>query len=38
VSPDGKRFLVMRVQAADRLVTTINVVLNWFDDLKRRVQ
>ena len=38
VSPDGKRFLLMRVQAADRPVTTVNVVLNWFDELKQRVQ
>jgi serine/threonine protein kinase/Tol biopolymer transport system component len=38
VSPDGKRFLLMRVQAADRLVTTVNVVLNWIDELKRRVR
>jgi serine/threonine-protein kinase len=38
VSPDGKRFLLLRVQAADRVVTSLNVVLNWIADLKRRVQ
>ena len=38
VSPDGKRFLLMRVQAADRPVTTVNVVLNWIDELKPRVR
>ncbi|HYE86243.1 MAG TPA: hypothetical protein VEA16_07800, partial [Vicinamibacterales bacterium] len=38
VAPDGKRFLLLRVQAADRLVTTVNVVLNWSDELKRRVR
>ena len=37
VSADGKRFLLMRVQASDRPVTTVNVVLNWFEELKRRV-
>lgn len=37
VSPDGKRFVLMRVQAADRPVTAVNVVLNWIDELKRRV-
>jgi hypothetical protein len=38
VSPDGQRFLMLRsggtVEAAP---TQINVVLNWFDELKRRV-
>jgi Tol biopolymer transport system component len=38
VSPDGRRFLMVKpteqVQAAP---TQINVVLNWFEELKRRV-
>jgi Tol biopolymer transport system component len=38
ISPDGQRFLMLKpselVQAAP---TQINVVLNWFEDLKRRV-
>ena len=35
VSPDGQRFLM--VEAAETETTQINVVLNWFEELKRRV-
>ena len=38
VSADGQRFLVVKqTEAASRSVEHINVVLNWFDELKRRV-
>jgi Tol biopolymer transport system component len=36
VSPDGKRFLVQRLDAK-AIPTQINVVLNWFDELKSTV-
>jgi serine/threonine-protein kinase len=35
VSPDGQRFLV--VQGGDANLTQLNVVLNWFEELKKRV-
>ena len=38
ISPDGQRFLMTKVpdqpQAA---LTQIHIVLNWFEELKRRV-
>ena len=38
VSPDGERFLMLKAgAAAETEPTQINVVLNWFEDLKRRV-
>jgi serine/threonine-protein kinase len=38
VSPDGQRFLMLKpVEAGDGAPTQINVVLNWFEELKRRV-
>jgi len=38
VSLDGQRFLMLKfVEAADEAPTQINVVLNWFEELKRRV-
>jgi serine/threonine-protein kinase len=37
VSPDGKRFLMLKQVEQDQPATQINVVLNWFEDLKRRV-
>jgi serine/threonine-protein kinase len=37
VSPDGQRFLMVRDTAPSPAVTQINVVLNWFEELKRRV-
>jgi hypothetical protein len=36
VTPDGRRFLMIK-DAATEQVTQINVVVNWFDELKRRV-
>jgi serine/threonine protein kinase/Tol biopolymer transport system component len=38
VSPDGQRFLMLKpVEQAQSTPTQINVVLNWFEELKRRV-
>jgi serine/threonine protein kinase/Tol biopolymer transport system component len=36
VSPDGQRFLVLNMRSEDEEVGKINVVLNWFEELKRR--
>jgi predicted Ser/Thr protein kinase len=37
-SPDGQRFLMVKAsESADAAPTQINVVLNWFEELKRRV-
>jgi len=35
ISPDGQRFLV--IQGGEANLTQLNVVLNWFEELKRRV-
>jgi serine/threonine protein kinase/Tol biopolymer transport system component len=38
VSPDGQRFLMLKpTEQAQAAPTQINVVLNWFEELKRRV-
>jgi eukaryotic-like serine/threonine-protein kinase len=38
VSPDGQRFLMVKAsEQAGSAPTQINVVLNWFEELKRRV-
>ncbi|MCZ6602359.1 MAG: protein kinase, partial [Planctomycetota bacterium] len=37
ISRDGHRFLTMRVVAEDSSPDRINVVLNWFEELKRLV-
>ncbi|HEV2247462.1 MAG TPA: hypothetical protein VGW37_12480, partial [Terriglobia bacterium] len=38
VSPDGQRFLMLKPVDQDQAAPTqINVVLNWFEELKRRV-
>jgi eukaryotic-like serine/threonine-protein kinase len=38
VSPDGQRFLMLKpVEQTGAAPTQINVVLNWFEELKRRV-
>jgi hypothetical protein len=38
VSPDGKRFLMLKpTEKEAEAATQINVVLNWFEELKRRV-
>jgi Tol biopolymer transport system component len=37
VAPDGQRFLMIKVSEEQEAVTQINVVLNWFEELKRLV-
>ena len=37
VSADGQRFLMVKETEPAAAVTQINVVLNWFEELKRRV-
>jgi eukaryotic-like serine/threonine-protein kinase len=37
VSPDGQRFLMLKAIEQEQAATQINVVLNWFEELKRRV-
>jgi Tol biopolymer transport system component len=37
VSPDGQRFLMLKPAEREQAPTQINVVLNWFEELKRRV-
>ncbi len=38
VSPDGQRFLMVKPsEQAQAAPTQINVVLNWFEELKQRV-
>jgi serine/threonine-protein kinase len=37
VTPDGQRFVMIMPSEQELAATQINVVLNWFEDLKRRV-
>jgi Tol biopolymer transport system component len=37
VSPDGQRFLMVKASEQEEASTQINVVLNWFEELKLRV-
>jgi len=37
VAPDGKRFLMVKPSEQDTSATQINVVLNWFEELKQKV-
>ena len=38
VSPDGQRFLMLKpVESQTSAPTQINVVLNWFEELKKKV-
>jgi Tol biopolymer transport system component len=37
VSPDGQRFLMVKDSEQATLTTQINVVLNWFEELKQKV-
>ena len=38
ITPDGQRFLMLKpAEAGEAAPTQINVVLNWFEELKRRV-
>ena len=37
VSADGQRFLMVKASEQEQSSTQIDVVLNWFEELKRRV-
>lgn len=37
ISPDGQRFLMIQPSEQELAATQVNVVLNWFEDLKRKV-
>jgi Tol biopolymer transport system component len=37
VSPDGQRFLMLKPSEEEAAPTQINVVLNWFEELKQKV-
>jgi len=37
VSPDGRRFLMIQPTAPERPATHVNVVINWFEELRQRV-
>jgi serine/threonine-protein kinase len=37
VAPDGQRFVMIRTKGQGEAPNSLAVVLNWFDDLKRRV-
>jgi eukaryotic-like serine/threonine-protein kinase len=36
VSPDGQHFLMLKLSEQAQSTTQINVVQNWFEELKRR--
>jgi hypothetical protein len=36
ITPDGERFIMIKLEEGSE-PTQINVVLNWFEELKRRV-
>jgi len=37
VTPDGQRFVMIKESAEQQEAAQINVVLNWFEELKRLV-
>ena len=37
VTADGQRFVMVKPSEQELAATQINVVLNWFEELKRRV-
>jgi Tol biopolymer transport system component len=37
ISPDGQRFLMIKASEREQASTQINVVQNWFEELKRQV-
>jgi hypothetical protein len=37
VSPDGQRFLMLKAAEQATAPNQINVVLNWFEELKQKV-
>ena len=38
VSPDGQRFLMLKATEQTSAPTQINVVLNWFEELKQKAR
>ena len=36
VAPDGRRFVMIKVSGQDSAPKQLNVVLNWFEELRRR--
>lgn len=36
VTPDGKRYLMVKADPEESRPTHVKVVLNWFEELKRR--
>ena len=38
VSPDGQRFLMLKPTEQAAAPTQINIVLNWFEELKQKVR
>jgi len=37
ISPDGRRFLMIKLSERDATLRHVNVVLGWFDEVRRRV-
>ena len=37
LSPDGRRFIMLKPAATAADTSDLHVILNWFDDLRRRV-
>ena len=37
VTPEGQRFLTIKTREQETSATQINVVLNWFEELKQKV-
>jgi hypothetical protein len=37
ISPDGKRFLMIKQSGSAEILGKINIVVNWFEELKQRV-
>lgn len=37
ITPDGRGFVMIREKHTEAAPATIHVVLNWFEELKRRV-
>jgi Tol biopolymer transport system component len=37
ITPDGKKFLMIEPEGGKSEVTQINIILNWFEELKQKV-
>ena len=38
IAPDGKRFLMVKNEASESAPKHLNLVLDWFEDLRARVR